>query len=189
MSHLHPDQFVDAVEGTLTEAEQHHLAACAQCRAAVAPLAAALASVQQVAVPEPSPLFWDRLSARIRAAVATEPAPRRVFEWFHWRTLAPIAALLVLVASLSVAIPRPPSPAALALSFEPLGDLSDPAVTIDDVWAMVSEMVAPLDAGVAEELGVMLVPGAAERVALHLSADEQAVLVALLEQALAQNGS
>ncbi len=31
----------------------------------------------EVEVPEPSPLFWDHLSARVGEAVAAEQAPRR----------------------------------------------------------------------------------------------------------------
>src|SRR5213594_321234 len=34
-----------------------------------------IAALRQVDVPEPSPLFWDHLSQRVREAVANEPPP------------------------------------------------------------------------------------------------------------------
>ena len=43
--------------------------------------------VAEVEVPEPSPLFWDHLSARVRDAVAAEPARRwwsGVRSWPRW---------------------------------------------------------------------------------------------------------
>src|SRR5438132_10596593 len=34
-----------------------------------------IAALREVDVPEPSPLFWNHLSERVREAVANEPAP------------------------------------------------------------------------------------------------------------------
>ena len=42
-----------------------------------------MSTAAQAEVPEPSPLFWDHFSARVRDAVAAEGAPRRaaLFGW------------------------------------------------------------------------------------------------------------
>src|SRR5258708_2032891 len=79
--HLEPAALVDIADGILSEAErgrvEGHLASCAVCRQQLADLRATAASVAAVDVPEPSPLFWDHLSRRVRDAVSAEAAEAR----------------------------------------------------------------------------------------------------------------
>src|SRR5262245_46229042 len=83
MKHLTPSEFIDAAEDALAAARAAHLDACADCRAQAANLTAALRQADAGEIPEPSPLFWNHLSARVREAVATESiAPRSVFGSF-----------------------------------------------------------------------------------------------------------
>jgi hypothetical protein len=102
MAHLTPEQFVDIADGVLAEAGYDvapHLAACVECRQQVAGMRAMMAEaagIDVVELPEPSPLFWEQLSARVRDAVAEEPDPR---SW-HDRLLRPF----VLVPSLAGAL-------------------------------------------------------------------------------------
>jgi hypothetical protein len=97
MAHLTPEQFVDIADGAIADADVPHLATCVECRQQLAGMRAIMAEAAgHDAVPEPSPLFWDRLSARVHNAVAEEPGPR------SWRDL--LAQPWVLVPSLAGAL-------------------------------------------------------------------------------------
>src|SRR2546428_190985 len=71
MSHLSPEELIDIAEGTRLETSVPHLATCASCREQLVDVREMMSTVD-VDVPEPSPLFWDHLSARVSAAVAAE---------------------------------------------------------------------------------------------------------------------
>jgi hypothetical protein len=110
--HLTPEELIDSRERQLPPARQAHADSCAVCRAELAQLDEVLLDVAAVDVPEPSPLFWDHLSARIRDRVAHEPPPgagrdhplARLTDWLTGWSVAPrwafAAALLALCASL-----------------------------------------------------------------------------------------
>jgi hypothetical protein len=112
MAHLTPEQFVDIADGVLAESGTDvapHLSTCAECRRQLADMRAVMteAAVGDD-VPEPSPLFWDHLSARVRTAVGEEPAPR------SWRArllqpwvLVPSLASVIAAAAFLVLLPRP----------------------------------------------------------------------------------
>ncbi|MCC7177846.1 MAG: hypothetical protein IT177_05580 [Acidobacteria bacterium] len=70
MKHLTPDELIDAAEGTLDVERQHHVDTCEACRGEAEALRALLREATGMRLPEPSPLFWDHFSARVRAAVA-----------------------------------------------------------------------------------------------------------------------
>ena len=61
-AHLTPEQLVDAAEAAPDASIVAHLAACPACRAQVSELRETMASVlvEDVRVPEPSPIFWDQ---------------------------------------------------------------------------------------------------------------------------------
>lgn len=193
MTHLTTDAIVDAVEGVLDSAGHAHLDGCAACRTEVERLATTWRDTRSVTIPEPSPLFWDHFSARVKAAVAEEPAVRTWPLWLRWPVLAPLTALGLLVIALITAVPQNPrapllAPAVAATTTldvtEPEPDSSD-----DSAWAFIVESVGPLDVDTAQREGIAASPGEAERAALHLSDAEQAELVKLLQQELTRAGS
>lgn len=110
--HLTPEELIDSRERQLPAARQAHADACVVCRAELARLDDVLREVAAVDVPEPSPLFWDHLSARIRDRVADEPTPApasenplgRLIDWLTGWSAAPrwafAAVLIALCASL-----------------------------------------------------------------------------------------
>jgi len=95
-------QIGDYVDGAMDEAQrasfESHLSTCASCRAAVADFSVILAASLSLEPQVPPPHVWRKLSAAIEA----EPKPFLGVggtQW--WRALAPVAAMAVLVASLS----------------------------------------------------------------------------------------
>jgi hypothetical protein len=192
MNHLTPDELIDAVEGTLDPALRTHLTRCAACGEEAARLHAILQEAKAIDIPEPSPLFWDHFSTRVRAAIETEQAPERSWlpDWLRWQVLAPVAALALLVAALSVSMPRAPEPVPV-----PEIAAADPAAAVEDLammgveeWAVVSAIVGTVEFDQAREAGIAVKPGDAERIALQLNAAEQQELVRLIKEEMQKAG-
>lgn len=191
MTHLVPDEFVDAVEGALAPARRVHLEACDSCRREVEQLAATLTDVRAVSLAEPSPLFWDHFAARVRASVAAAGAtPPRERRWFEWPVLAPVGALALVVLALAWSVPHGSTDLARAplavLAPEPAapGIASD----VDERWAMLFDLVGEVDVDAAMESGFIGRPGTADVAVRHLSSEERLELMRLLEEELHPGG-
>src|SRR5438128_377674 len=105
MSHLSPSEFVDHAEGTLDAARAGHLDTCDRCQSQASSVGDALrAAAAGDPVPEPSPLFWDHLSARVREAVAAEPPQRAGFRFGFARVQPIVVTLALAVAIFSAAL-------------------------------------------------------------------------------------
>jgi hypothetical protein len=88
-SHLSPDEIVASVEGDLPVARRQHVRECPTCAASIEHVRTTLEAVRESDdVPEPSPLFWEHLSARVHAATQTEQV-RVVQRWWPsaWKPL------------------------------------------------------------------------------------------------------
>lgn len=184
MRHLTPDQILNIVEHTsLTETERAHLGSCAECRATAAQLTSALRIARQAEVPEPSPLFWDRFSDRVREEVAADQKEtwRGTRAW-RWPVLVPFTGLAVLVLALvSAVVPQDSGDEAAVTQIAWDG-------APDSAWALLSDLVGPLDVETAQQAGIAASPGAAEEVVLLMTASEREELVRLLRQELEQPG-
>ena len=191
MNHLRPDELVDAVEDALAPDRRTHLAVCEICRVEVSQLAAILGDTRAIGMPEPSPLFWDRLSHRVRVAIAEEPAATHGFpQWLQWPVLVPFAGLAVLLMMLASAIPVPKVETAIADDQLTRGAMAavseDPSAdAAEDTWVAVTDLIGPLDIRTVEAAGMFGAPGAAEQAVLDLTSDEQEELIRLLKQELA----
>jgi hypothetical protein len=150
MSHLSRDERLLALDGALDAARDTHLAACAACRTEVEALRGVVARVRAVDVPEPSPLFWDHLAARVGDAIAREPAPVAARGWWSPR-LAWAAAAVVLTAAGTGYLMRPQAPPSAPVeahvapavveppAARPLPPALGPeASATDDVWALIA---------------------------------------------------
>ena len=192
--HLQPDELVDLAEGTRTESSVPHLAACEACRHQLAELKAMMSAAADVAVPEPSPLFWDHFSARVREAVAAEGVPRRSF-WSWPRLALPVAVAAMAGVILAVALytgpeTRPdlpavaPTPAVASIDL-----LSDPQSPDDDTaLTLVAELSSDMDLDGAREAG-LAGGGSAEHAVTHLDGGELRELRRLLQEELARSGA
>jgi hypothetical protein len=207
MAHLKPARLVDLAEGVEAEQSVPHLAECDTCRRALAELRATMAAIETPhdpgsnVVPEPSPLFWDHLSARVRDAVAEEGMPARVGwldRWLRPRVIAPVlaGALALVIVALAVRSANTPPPAPIPSSMlpvavtaplsslpplEPLGASDDPALgLIEDYGTQLGWD------DMREEMAVVSHPGGTDEAVTTLSAEERQELQQLLEEEMAQ---
>jgi hypothetical protein len=193
MTHLTPEQFVDAVEGTLTAAGQWHLRDCATCAGQVSQMRAMLGEVAGVETPEPSPIFWDRFSARVHEAIAEETRPARRARWFEWPVLVPLGAMALLLVALGAGIARQPvaplenSTAGSEAVTLPISD--DLAALGESEWVLVAQIVGPVDLENAGEAGIIVKPGDVEQAALRLTTEQQHELVRLVQAEIDKAGS
>ena len=191
MRHLSEEELIDLAEGVRAESELPHLAGCQVCRGRLTDLRGMLTAAD-VGVPEPSPLFWEHLSRRVREAVAAEtavPAVPRV----SWRLVMPLVALaaLVLAALLSL---RPPS----GVPSDPFAGRPDestvnvPApvsLATDPSLSLMADLAADLDLDAVAEAGLTTTAGALDRVVLEMSADERLELQRILKQEISRQGA
>jgi hypothetical protein len=179
MTHLTPDELIDAMEDILAPERQAHLAACEVCRRELAALSTALSDAKQVSVPEPSPLFWQHFSERVRVAIDEDTAPGSSWPgWLRWQVLASAGALALLVLTLMMTVPKPEADTAI-----PDEAAAVEAATADDNWVMLANLVGDIDLETASAAGV-IEPGVAERAVLALTAEEQQELTRLLKAEL-----
>lgn len=194
MAHLSPDAFVDLLDGTVAESAVPHLVSCASCRRQLAELRVTWQAAIDADSPEPSPLFWNHLSARVHAAVAAEPL-RNVPWWrvaWSWRVagLAGAAAAAVAVV-VAIQVPhRAPldlSPAMESASIatgapaeiQPMAPLPE-----DESFGFVADLVSDLDWDAVSELGLAS-RGGADRAVAEMNDGERVELQRLLNEALA----
>lgn len=205
MRHLTEAQLLDAAEAIESRAElapgaddsaDVHLRACAECRQQVDDLRRIVGAVQSVDVPEPSPLFWEHLSARIRETVAAEPSP--VAEprpwWPRWAArpwaiefgVAAVVALLVAVGVWQ----RPGSPTGGVSAPTELAEVAPvvaevlPADADDPSLTLLVDLAGGLEWDEAMAAGISLDAGATDAVVAGLSLDERVELHRLLTEAL-----
>lgn len=179
MTHLTPDELIDAMEGMLPAERQAHVAGCDACRQQLAELSTVLSEAKQSSVPEPSPLFWPHFSERVRVAIDQESAPGGNWpSWLRWQVLAPMGALALVVLALAFNMARTSDvPAYIA------DDSSMDIELAEDGWSAVAELVGDIDVETASAAGV-IGPGVAERAVLELSNEEQQELTRLLKTEL-----
>lgn len=192
MKHLSPAQMIEAAERVLPAGPASaHLASCGVCRAEVAALIAVCEDLRAVPAPDPSPLFWEHLAARVSETIAADTRPVGT-RWWRWPVLIPAGALAMAIAALTVSLVKPVSDArdamSVALDVIANGDGAAADPVLEDSWALMSDLVSALDDEAAFEAGLSPLPGAAEQVTLTLSAEERAELVRLLRQEIGQPG-
>lgn len=192
MTHLTDQQLVAAAEGDTVSAA--HLAGCAACAARVAELRGVIDELRTVEVPEPSPMFWTHLGARINEAIDAPPAVqgdrwplRPALGW-----LGALAALLLFTVAIyqqRAVAPAPSDQSAASMAAPadvelPLDPDAAGALDDDEAWAIVRSVAGDLEYDDAREAGLAPRAGAIERVVTELDDDERAELVRLLTDEL-----
>ena len=193
--HLSPEEFIDVIDGTPSEASRPHLQSCSACRDRIADLRATLAAAADVSIAEPSPLFWDQFSTRVHDAVSAlsmEPVRGGWRSWFGGFGVplaagAAVAALILAVSTARLIAPHPnlsaPQQASVFTPAEPSKEPGDPSL----------DLVADLAGGMADweavEQGEFAARGMADRAVTLLTERELRELHRLLQEELADKVS
>jgi hypothetical protein len=205
MTHFSELELLDAAEGQLAADRQRHAIECVECARQLDDLRAVLARAADVDVPEPSPLFWDHLSARVRQDIARETPSR----WARWTTSSGFrpwpATAVALVAAIALAVtvtvfrssPNDPTadsdPQRVAGTPTPTVNPADVApvddVEGDEAWAMVREVADEVVWDDVTEAAISARPGSAERAVQTLTAAERSELAALIAEELKRAGA
>lgn len=194
MRHLTEAELLDLAEGAQPESSAGHLASCEVCRRQLTDLRSAMMAAAAVDVPEPSPLFWEHLSVRVREAVDAEGGPSRagwLLRWPSWRAMVPIGALamLALTAALMLRPARETSNTADASAGSEISDTAADAgdlaqLTDDPSLTLLADLTSDLDWDAASEAGLAPRAGAVDDVVPSLSSEERRELQRLLQEAL-----
>ena len=191
MAHLTPDQLLDVADGTRTDSEFAHLQSCAVCARQLAGLRDVIRDAKDVTVPEPSPLFWGHLSARVRRAVAEDDRSTvRPGYWWRWAAAAAAVGALVFVIRPLVPLSTrgiPGTPSAVSADLTPRNNLR--AFDDDPALALLADLSAGLDWEAAAEAGLVPARDAVDSVVFDLSDEERVELHRLLKEALAGAGA
>jgi hypothetical protein len=202
-SHLTPEQFVDVAEGVQPESSLPHLAACGACRHQLADMRATMSVAADAGTDgahEPSPLFWDHLSARVRDAVAEDAARPRTWRERLLRPLVLVPSLgaaAIAVAIIAVVMPRdaiapniPSSPLVLNVTvpsatpslppLAPFGAADDPQL------GLVAAVATTIDWDEMRDEVALAAGGSSEAVVGALTVDERRELQRLLAEEVAQ---
>jgi hypothetical protein len=190
MTHLNESELVDLIEGELTGDRARHAEACAACRTQAESLGAVLRAARFDDVPEPSPLFWDHLSARIAEGIARPARPG----WTEWivaarMRLAFAAVALVLVAGVAWRTLQPGGAGQPATEQAFLEATGDPETLEADAWQLVEAAADDLDLDDLQALGIDVNPGGADRMVLELTEAERVELARLLEDEMKRTGA
>lgn len=193
MRHLSPEAIVDVAEGCADAADTAHARDCDACRAKVGSVLDALRLAQSDAPPEPSPLFWPHLSARIGEAVRRERVRVPFWRSRGWR-LAPLAAAAALVIAAGLGVRMWPwatgstTPAADTAADAPVQALVEAPTGAepddDPSWLLVSELSSQVSVEDAEASGLVPPPGDADKALLHLDGAERVELARILRDAI-----
>ena len=196
MTHLSESEFVDLAENdtALDPRRAAHVAACASCREQLETLRSMLRESERVEVPEPSPLFWEHLSNRVRAELAGEPLPQRGWNGFGLRGLVPlaVAAALILAILTGVQLMRigPHDGAGRVVGNRPsiVIPAGRPEGTPDadnaDVWALLTAVASDVAFEDARAAGMHVLPAAIDHAVQDLSEEELTELGRLLQSEL-----
>jgi len=199
MRHITEGELLDLAEGARPESSAGHLASCEACRRQLMDLRSAITAAAAVAVPEPSPIFWEHLSVRVREAVDGEVRPFGtgwLLRWPLWRGLVPIGAVVMLAVTGTIMwspADKPSTATNASAEAEMTGtavDARDLAYSTDDPsFTLLADLTSDLDWDTANEAGLAPPTGAVDDVVTSLSGGERRELHRLLQEALRRPGA
>lgn len=201
--HLSEVELVDLAEGALDSRRAAHVESCATCREEGEALRAMLRDAASIEVPDPSLLFWEHFPARVRGAVAAEPAAGRfAWEWPGTRGLVSFAAAAaVLIAVFSgVYLVRPArvGPMASRAVAGPAGVTSPaadgqidglPDPDNEAVWDVLTAAASTVELNDAHDVGMHVHPATIDHAVQALSAAERTELGRLLQSELKRSSN
>lgn len=144
-AHLSVEEFVDALDGTLSDSRRRHLDGCDVCQKEIAALTSVARDVHTTApIAEPSPLFWEHFSRRVAEATAATSGNASSW-WGTWRLAVAAGALVLLVAVVFVWRMSPASQeSTLSIPAGTVDQLADDLLAPDDSLDFVVQLAANL---------------------------------------------
>jgi hypothetical protein len=211
MKHLTDTEFVDLIEDAarLPSDRRRHTDACEACRMQADMLGAVLARTASDELPEPSPLYWGHFSSRVSEAIRNESPDLAQRAWVQrfrsplaaWAAAAAMAVLIMMtvVWRATLHAPARAGRGAPALAEAPQSVGGDRVlvasaaagdnIDADEAWAVVRTAAEGLAWEDAHAVGISAYPGAAEGIALELTAAERAELGRLLDTEMKRSGA
>jgi hypothetical protein len=197
MNHLTEAELVDLLDGVLPDRRRAHIQACAACQARATDIQWAVRRAAGSEVPDPSPLFWNHLSARIRDAVASpEVAAGSERAWWGRAAWGVGLGSLGCVVALSIMLRGPAAPSSAVVGNVPPASYAGTPesllaedVEADQAWAVVRAVADQVPWDDTQVEGISPGPHAAEWITLELSTPEQAALADLLQRELERGGT
>jgi len=197
MKHLSREELIDSLERTLPATREAHLGDCSTCRDERAALAQVLQRVVDVEVPEPSPLFWEHFSARVREQIVQQPQPvgtgwsgLSAWSWPRWAVGTAMLLVCVTLGWVGLHDARHGRLGDKSGSVRTLhdgtpepGDAGYPGVVTissDEDWNLVVSMAEDVTVDDADEPGLAIRPGATDRALTDLSSEQRSELARLL---------
>jgi len=203
-THLSESEFVDLAEDALDPRRAAHAETCAACRDQADTLRAALRGTAAVDVPEPSPLFWAYLSARVHEEVAGEPVAAGAGRlWTGTGGLVPLAAAAAMVVAVfsgvllvravrggGNAVPLVAEHAGAPAPATPDGssEVAPDAVNAE-VWAVLTAAASGVKFEDAHAAGMHVHPGTLDHAVQDLTAAERTELGRLLQSELKRSSN
>jgi hypothetical protein len=199
--HLSESEFVDVAEDTLDPRRAAHVDACAACREQAETLRAVLRDATAVDVPEPSPLFWEHLSARVRDEVASASVTDRSgWSWIGIRGLVPVAAAVALVIAVFSGVllvragrggntPAPVADRVAVAPATPARQDATPDAENAEVWAVLTAAASDVEFEDAHDAGMHVHPAAIDHAVQDLTAAELTELGRLLQSQLKRSSN
>jgi hypothetical protein len=190
MNHLRESEFVDLLDHVLPAERARHVEECSACAEQIEALRSALGRVADVDVPEPSPLFWEHFSSRVREGVKdATPADSAPWSgWIHqpglkWALAGALVAVLAVVGVWrSGRVTLSPQPETVIVSEASPVDAPDIADADDDrAWDLVRVVADEVPWNDDVDASLATRPGTVERAVLSLKGEARAELVRLLE--------
>jgi hypothetical protein len=196
MKHLSEQRLLELLDGETPD--EGHLKQCPACRERFDTLRQLMGLLREDPVPEPSPLFWQHLSDRVRLAIEHQSAENsnnatKFVSWWTWRWRWAVAgAVAVMAAAVIMTSQRGRTLDHLAEGVRSVPvlevnagveDLSWSAPA-DDSWAMVMGLAEGLDFESAAEAGLVVRPGSIDQALLSLSDEERHELAGIIRAEL-----
>lgn len=188
MRHLSPSEFIDFADGVLPAARAAHLDRCDACREQGGAVRLTMSAAEYAEVPEPSPLFWDHLSARVRADIGDAPPIRA--PW--WRRPAAVlacatAAMLLVAVTIRQAPRRTDARVAAPIASEDTA--ADAAEVSDPAWDLLVTAAGDLQIDDAHAVGFGVRAATLDSAVLELTPAEREELGRLLRDELKHSGA
>lgn len=135
-------------------------------------------------VPEPSPLFWHHLSARVRDAVSAEPVPG---PWWmtYWRPVIAVAGTLAVVAAVVLVQPeRSLAPVGRSASAARVAAATQADVEVSEMWRMIEVASPAMALDSVQEAGLMPSAYATDQAIRSLTPSQREELARMLRKEL-----